>query len=116
MSAGSRRRFRIGVASMSDLRWTGEQVAAMTSVGPILLEANAGTGKTTTVVGAILWRLGFDLGVDEDGKPVEPCSVERRPTLDRLAAITFPQNAAYDLKRKLRDAIRDRDPKRLWEI
>ena len=101
---------------MSDVRWTAEQVVAMTSPGPILLEANAGTGKTTTVVGAILWRLGFDLGVDEDGRPVEPCPAERRLTLDRIAAITFTEKAAYDLKRKLRDEIRDREPQLLWDI
>lgn len=102
---------------MSDVRWTAEQVAAITSLGPTLLEANAGTGKTTTVVGAILWRLGFDLGTDEDGKPLEPCPADRRLTLDRIAAITFTEKAAYDLKRKLRDEIQARAPELLlWEI
>ena len=101
---------------MSDVPWTAEQVAAITSLQPTLLEANAGTGKTTTVVGAILWRLGFDLGKDEDGKPLPPCPEDRILTLDRIAAITFTEKAAYDLKRKLRDEIQARRPVLLWEI
>lgn len=101
---------------MRDVRWTTEQVAAITSLEPTLLEANAGTGKTTTVVGAILWRLGFDLGADEVGKPLDPCPADHRLTLDRIAAITFTEKAAYDLKRKLRDEIRQRAPELLWEI
>lgn len=101
---------------MSETTWTRQQAAAIRTPGHTLLEANAGTGKTTTVVGAILWRLGFDIGQDEDGQPIGPCPPERRLTLDRVAAITFTEKAAYDLKRKLRSEIRDRAPQLLWEI
>lgn len=101
---------------MSDTTWTREQAAAIRAAGHTLLEANAGTGKTTTVVGAILWRLGLDIGVDEDGAPIGPCPEDRQLTLDRVAAITFTEKAAYDLKRKLRDEIRARAPHLLWEI
>ncbi len=101
---------------MSERVWTREQAAAIRSTGPTLLEANAGTGKTTTVVGAILWRLGFDVGRDEDGTPLGPCPEASRITLDRLAAITFTEKAAYDLKQKLRDAIAAERPDLLWQI
>lgn len=101
---------------MSRTTWTREQAAAIRAGGHTLLEANAGTGKTTTVVGAILWRLGLDIGMDEDGAPIGPCPDERQLTLDHVAAITFTEKAAYDLKRKLRDEIRERAPHLLWEI
>ncbi len=43
--------------------WTAEQHAAIRETGHLLLAANAGTGKTSTVVGKILWRIGFDIGL-----------------------------------------------------
>lgn len=101
---------------MPDVLWTAEQAAAIQSLEHTLLEANAGTGKTTTVVGAILWRLGLDVGRDERGSPIPPCAAERRLTLDRVAAITFTEKAAYDLKRKLRTEIERRAPHLLWEL
>ena len=101
---------------MSETTWTREQAAAIRATGHTLLEANAGTGKTSTVVGAILWRLGLDVGKDEDGVPIAPCPPDRRLTLDRIAAITFTEKAAYDLKRKLRDEIHARAPDWLWHI
>ena len=51
---------------MTDVRWTPEQVRAIQSTDDTLLVANAGTGKTTTVVGKILWHLGMPFGTAED--------------------------------------------------
>jgi ATP-dependent exoDNAse (exonuclease V) beta subunit len=102
---------------MREMRWTDQQAAAITAHGHVLLAASAGTGKTTTVVGKILWLLGLDVGVrDSDGEPLprcpEPCQLEE------IAAITFTEKAAYDLKGKLRKEIeRSEGAEALrWEI
>src|SRR5687768_9099498 len=76
--------------------WTAEQAAAITSGEHTLLVANAGTGKTTTVVGKVLWLLGQDVGLERCADPT---------TLDRVAAITFTEKGAYDLKEKLRSEL-----------
>mgnify|MGYP001557687074 FL=1 len=82
--------------------WTAEQHAAIVETRHLLLAANAGTGKTATVVGKILWRLGLPVREARDG-PVSPC---REPCdLGRIAAITFTEKAAQDLRRKLREAL-----------
>jgi ATP-dependent exoDNAse (exonuclease V) beta subunit len=97
--------------------WTGEQAAAIQTAGHTLLAASAGTGKTTTVIGKILWHLGFDVGIDrESGRPIPPCPEERRLGLSQIAAITFTEKAAYDLKRKLRERIVAQAPGLIWEI
>ena len=89
---------------MAEIRWTPEQVRAIRSEDDTLLVANAGTGKTTTVVGKIMWRLGYPFGVSgETGALLEPAAVPCR--LDEIAAITFTEKAAYDLKRQLRKRI-----------
>ena len=88
---------------MSDIKWTPEQVRAIRSTADTLLVANAGTGKTTTVVGKILWHLGLPCGTDENGAAIPPVAEPCR--LDEIAAITFTEKAAYDLKRKLREEI-----------
>ena len=89
---------------MPEIHWTPEQVRAIRSESDTLLVANAGTGKTTTVVGKILWRLGLPFGVNgETRQPLEPPAVPCR--LDEIAAITFTEKAAYDLKRQLRKRI-----------
>lgn len=89
---------------MADILWTPEQVRAIRSEDDTLLVANAGTGKTTTVVGKIMWRLGLPFGVNgETGEPLEPPAVDCR--LEEIAAITFTEKAAYDLKRQLRKRI-----------
>ena len=89
---------------MAEIRWTPEQVRAIRSEDDTLLVANAGTGKTTTVVGKIMWRLGLPFGVNgETGEPLAPPAVSCR--LDEIAAITFTEKAAYDLKRQLRKRI-----------
>jgi len=101
---------------MTETRWKAQQVEAIRSLDHTLLEANAGTGKTTTVIGAILWRLGLDVGVDEHNLSIGLCPPEHRLTLDRIAAITFTEKAAYDLKRKLREEIQRRASHLLWDI
>ena len=102
---------------MDELRWTPEQVRAIRSEDDTLLVANAGTGKTTTVVGKIMWRLGLPFGVSEEtGEPLEPPADPCR--LDEIAAITFTEKAAYDLKRQLRRRIEasPRGDELRWEI
>ena len=85
--------------------WTGEQREAISERRHLLLAANAGTGKTSTVVGKILWRLGHSLPDAIDG-PIAPC--EDPCELSRIAAITFTEKAAQDLRRKLREALAER--------
>ncbi len=63
----------------------------------ILVAAGAGTGKTSTVVGRILYLLGVPLRGERNPAPV---------SLDRIAAITFTNAAAADLRKKVRDALR----------
>jgi len=64
----------------------------------VLVAAGAGSGKTATVI----QRLLYLLGVTVEGKTIaEPVP------LDRLAAITFTLTAAAQLKRKLRDGLRE---------
>ncbi len=86
-------------------RWTREQGEAIAEPRHLLLAANAGTGKTSTVVGKILWRLGHSIPDAIDG-PVpgcpDPCD------LDAVAAITFTEKAAQDLRRKLQEALAER--------
>ena len=64
----------------------------------VLVAAGAGTGKTTTVVGRILYLLGVPFPDGQSASPV---------TLDRIAAITYTNAAAADLKRKLREKLRE---------
>jgi ATP-dependent helicase/nuclease subunit A len=101
----------------SEIRWTGEQADAITAAGHTLLAAGAGTGKTTTLIGKILWHLGLGSGIDErTGKPLPECPAELLCQLPEIVAITFTEKAAYDLKRKLRQAIEQRAPELLWEL
>lgn len=62
----------------------------------VLVEAGAGTGKTFTVVGRILFLLGVEIRGERHPSPV---------TLREIAAITFTRQAAADLKRDLRSAL-----------
>lgn len=82
--------------------WTVEQHAAITESRHLLLAANAGTGKTATVVGKILWRLGLAIQHATDG-PVPGC--DDPCELHQIAAITFTEKAAQDLRRKLGEAL-----------
>lgn len=86
--------------------WTKEQAAALTAEHHAMLVANAGTGKTTTVVGKIRWLLGEDVGEDEEGNVIPRCP--NPCELREIAAITFTEKAAYDLKRKLREGLAGR--------
>jgi len=102
---------------MAEFRWTGEQARAIQEERHALLEANAGTGKTTTVIGKIKWLLGLPVGIDETTQAeIPPC---KNPChLSDVAAITFTEKAAHDLKKKLREAIAG-SPRRdelLWQL
>ncbi len=70
--------------------------------GHLLVDAGAGSGKTTTVVQAICHQLGVTV-VAEGGR-VTPVATPL--TFEQIAAITFTNQAAADLKRKLRAALR----------
>lgn len=63
----------------------------------VLVAAGAGTGKTFTVVGRILYLLGVRLRGERRAAPVR---------LREVAAITFTNQAAADLKEKLRTELR----------
>jgi ATP-dependent helicase/nuclease subunit A len=63
----------------------------------VLVAAGAGTGKTSTVVGRILYLLGV---------PVAGHTIPAPLRLDDIAAITYTNAAAADLKRKLRAELR----------
>ncbi len=62
-----------------------------------LVVAGAGTGKTFTVVRRILYMLGVPVNGRQYANPV---------TLDEIAAITFTNQAAKELKEDLRKALR----------
>ena len=81
---------------------TRAQRAVLETPGHLLVDAGAGSGKTTTVVQALCHQLG--VAVRAEGAPVAP--VERPLTFEQLAAITFTNQAAADLQRKLRGALR----------
>ncbi|HET6577547.1 MAG TPA: UvrD-helicase domain-containing protein [Gemmatimonadales bacterium] len=77
----------------TDSQWE----AIRTTDRHLLVTAGAGTGKTTTVVGRILYLLGAEV------------RGETRPTplaLRDIGAITYTNAAAADLKRKLRKELR----------
>ena len=101
---------------MADFRWTEEQLRVLLTRDHALLSANAGTGKTQTVIGKIGWMLGLDVGPGPDGEPVPTCPDPCR--LDEIAAITFTEKAACELKEGLRKRIEasDRAAELRWEI
>lgn len=77
---------------------TPSQLDAIRSIGDhVLVAAGAGSGKTTTVVGRILYLLGV---------PVEGEQVAEPVGLQEIAAITYTNAAAADLKHKLRKELR----------
>ncbi|HVH40570.1 MAG TPA: UvrD-helicase domain-containing protein [Gemmatimonadaceae bacterium] len=81
---------------------TDAQRAIILADGHLLVDAGAGSGKTTTVVQLICHQLGVALPAGEAALPL----VATRLTIDQVAAITFTNAAAADLKRKLRQALR----------
>jgi ATP-dependent exoDNAse (exonuclease V) beta subunit len=79
------------------------QCAVVTTPGHLLVDAGAGTGKTTTVVQTLCHTLGVEVRT-ADGRVIAP---PPEPfTFEQVAAITFTNQAAADLKRKLRGALR----------
>lgn len=77
---------------------TPDQAKAILREGHTLLEAGAGSGKTTTVVDKILFLLG--------APRIPGQTPRRRCELSEIAAITFTNAAAADLKQKLRKQFR----------
>lgn len=65
-------------------------------IGPALVEASAGTGKTYTITGLIIRLLLGDYG---EGVPFMPLSMEK------MAIMTFTNAATFDLRRKIRERI-----------
>ena len=63
----------------------------------VLVDAGAGTGKTNTVVGRILYLLGVPLCGQTIARPI---------AIEQIAAITFTNAAAADLKKRIREALR----------
>lgn len=82
---------------------TQAQCSVVTSANDhLLVDAGAGSGKTTTVVQALCHQLGVEVKVDGKLLP----AVAQPFTFEQVAAITFTNQAAADLKRKLRAALR----------
>jgi ATP-dependent helicase/nuclease subunit A len=81
---------------------THAQRAVIETPGHLLVDAGAGSGKTTTVVQALCHQLGVP--VLAEGGPV--AHVTEPLGLEQVAAITFTNQSAADLKRKLRAALR----------
>ena len=63
----------------------------------MLVSAGAGTGKTFTVVSHILYLMGVEMRGQLHAPPLD---------LDEIAAITFTNKAAAELKEQLRDGLR----------
>ncbi|MDP1889516.1 MAG: ATP-dependent helicase, partial [Gemmatimonadaceae bacterium] len=85
------------------MKLTSAQRAVITPErGHLLVDAGAGSGKTTTVVQALCHQLG--VSVADDGAALPP--VTSPLSFEQVAAITFTNQAAADLKRKLRHALR----------
>ena len=102
---------------MPEFSWTPEQVDAITAEEDTLLVANAGTGKTSTVIGKVLWHLGLDTGAkQQNGKHLPKCA--NPCELSEIATITFTEKGSYDLKKKLRYAIENskRADELRWQI
>lgn len=81
---------------------TTAQAAVLRTPGHVLVEAGAGSGKTTTVVQLLLHVLGLPVEAEDGTIPGASPALG----LEALAAITFTNAAAADLTRKLRSALR----------
>jgi ATP-dependent helicase/nuclease subunit A len=83
---------------------TDEQWQAIRSTDDhLLVSSSAGTGKTFTIVARILYQLGVEIGGEVCPAPIE---------LADVAAITFTNKAAAELRTKLRQRLRDAGRKR----
>ena len=90
------------VASVKQLLTASQCAVVRSGAGRLLVGAGAGSGKTSTVVQSICHRLGATV-TDAEGRTFAP---EVILELRDIAAITFTNQAAADLKRKLRQALR----------
>jgi ATP-dependent exoDNAse (exonuclease V) beta subunit len=90
------------VPDVRPVELTDAQRAIIAAAGHLLVDAGAGSGKTTTVVQLLLHALGVPVGSGD----ARIAGATPPLTLERVAAITFTNAAAADLKRKLRDALR----------
>jgi ATP-dependent helicase/nuclease subunit A len=81
------------VLELTDAQWD----AVRETERHVLVAAGAGTGKTRTVVARVLYLLGV---------PFRGHTVERPLALRDIAAITYTNAAAADLKRRLREGLR----------
>ncbi len=79
--------------------WTSNQRRAIAARGHTMLSAGAGSGKTSTLVAKIVHLLGADVGTGET-----PAAA--RCELGQIAAITFTNAAAAELKASLRRELR----------
>jgi ATP-dependent exoDNAse (exonuclease V) beta subunit len=85
------------------LNLTQAQLKVITAEGVhLLVAAGAGTGKTTTVVQALCRQLGVAITANGEVVAAAPSPL----SIEQVAAITYTNQAAADLKRKLRAALR----------
>lgn len=84
------------------VRLTAAQKRVVLAEGNVLVDAGAGSGKTTTVVQLLLHALGVEIATDGEMLP----GAAHPLTLEQVAAITFTNAAAADLIRKMREALR----------
>lgn len=75
---------------------TGDIISKFKFMGPALVEASAGTGKTYTITGLVVRLLLGDYGEKVELTPL---------SIDKMAIMTFTNAATYDLKRKIRERI-----------
>jgi ATP-dependent exoDNAse (exonuclease V) beta subunit len=76
---------------------------------PIVLEAGAGTGKTSALVARVAtWTLtlGWEKASAHLGAGAPPARIAER-TLERVAMITFTEKAAVEMERRIGAAFRD---------
>lgn len=96
---------------MTDMKfsWTTDQEQTLAADGDLMLTASAGTGKTTILVEKFSRRL-FEL--IEEIQDREPAAI-LGATLSRMAAITFTEMAAAQLKDEIRKKLARRYSERL---
>ena len=84
----------VALRTPTDQQWA----AARATDRHVLVSAGAGTGKTNTVLSRILYLLGVEIRGVSVGDPIG---------LGDVAAITFTNAAAADLKHRLRQHLRE---------
>ncbi len=87
-----------GVATVTLELTQHQRDAALAWDRHVLVAAGAGSGKTRTVVARILYLLGVEVDGEQIAEPLD---------LRDIAAITYTNKAAADLKLKLREALRE---------